>query len=403
MNVMVLNCGSSSLKYKIVRMPEECVLVAGEAERVGIKTKEDPAIHHTVLGSTVTLPLARGDHAAAFRRIMEIIAGDSANDPEIACSLFAHRYVHPGTLFTKTTRINAHTLKQLRQTLPLAPLHNPISFSLVELCAKEYPAIPQVAVFDTSFHATIPKEHSLYALPRVFSRKFGIHKIGFHGLSHEYVMHASCGFLKREVRTQRIISCHLGTGGSSICAISNGRSVNNSMGFTPLEGLVMNTRSGDVDVGMVFYLMFKENCSADDIETILNRKSGIVGVYAASSDMRDVIASSVSDPRARLAFSLYVNRVKKYIGYYSLLLEKPDVLIFTDSIGTGLSLVREEVCKNLQMFGIRIDAEKNHGYRSGMADISHSKAETRTLVIPTDEEIVIARQAYKEHSYGHNN
>jgi acetate kinase len=334
------------------------------------------------------------DHTAAFRAIMKLIQEDRETAAVGELDYFAHRYVHPGHIFSRTTPVTNDVMEKLKQTLGLAPLHNPICFSVIQCCAAEYPEIPQYVVFDTAFHTTIPKENGAYALPQALTRKYHIRKVGFHGISHSFVMQQACEFLGRDVKTQKIISCHLGTGGSSVCAIEYGRSINNSMGFTPLEGLMMNTRSGDLDVGLVFYLMFQKGLSADEAEALLNKKSGVLGVFQSSSDLRDVVAQRGMPGSDELSLTMYVRRVKKYIGFYELLLKKADVLIFTDSLGVGVPLIRERVCAGLECFGIKCHPAANHSYVHGIVDISETNSETRILVIPTDEEIMIGREAY---------
>lgn len=401
-NILALNCGSSSLKYRIISMPTERQIVQGEAERVGMKTKESAAIYHSCLGKGREVKMDLPDHACAFRQVLELIKEDGRKNREIRFDIFAHRYVHPGAFFSKTTRINGPALKSLRNTLELAPIHNPNSFKLIELCNRDFPKIGQFAVFDNSFHASIPKEYSTYAIPARLAKKYGLRKVGFHGISYEYAMQEACKLLDVAPKTQRIIGCHLSSGGSSVCAIDCGRSINNSMGFTPLEGLVMNTRSGDLDPGLIFYIMFKEKFSADETEQILNKKSGILGIYSSSSDLRDVIKEISKDPKAGMAFNMYIKKVKKYVSYYNLLLRKADILLFTDSIGMKFPLVREKVCEGLEFYGIYLDKEKNQNYAGGVADISDSNSQTRIIVVPIDEELMMARAAYKEFTHDSN-
>jgi acetate kinase len=342
----------------------------------------------------VEVPLA--DHSAALKKILELIASDAKKNKNIRFDIFAHRYVHPGTFFTKTAKVDKVVLRRLKETLPLAAIHNPIIYKLIEFCHHEYSKICQFAVFDTVFHKTIPPEFSTYALPLKIMKKYHIKRIGFHGISHRYVMEEACKFLGKDKSFQRIISCHLGTGGSSVCAISNGKSVNNSMGFTPLEGLMMNTRCGDIDPGAVFYIMFKERFSPEEAETIFNKKSGILGVFSASSDLRDVIKDIDKDRQAKMAFDMYVRRVRTYISFYALILKKADILIFTDSLGTGSDILRESICKDMGFLGICLDDEKNKKYEKGVSDVSSINSETKILVVPTDEENMIAKEAYKE-------
>jgi acetate kinase len=395
-NILVLNCGSSSLKYKIINMPQEKTLVQGEAERVGIKTQETSVITHVACGRKIIIKTLLPDHSTALKSVLKLIVNDKKNNKDIKFDIFAHRYVHPGRFFTKPCVVNSPVLEKLKETLPLAAIHNPISYKLIKFCRDEYASINQYVVFDTAFHRTIPPQFSTYAMPIDVMKKYGLRRIGFHGISHRYVMEEACRFLGRDKATQRIISCHLGAGGSSICAILNGESVNNSMGFTPLEGLMMNTRCGNVDPGLLFYIMFKEFISPEETEKILNRKSGILGVFNTSSDLRDVINDIQGDKKAKMTFDMYVHRVRTYIGFYSLILKKADILVFTDSLGVELPVLRESVCDSMDFLGIAIDKEKNIKYKKGINDISLPASETRILVIPSDEEIMIAREAYKE-------
>jgi acetate kinase len=395
-NILVLNCGSSSLKYKIIKMPDGVEIVRGEAERVGAKTQGTSIITHFVFDKKRVIEAQLVDHSAALKKILELIASDAKKSKDVRFDIFAHRYVHPGTLFTRTTKVNKVVLRRLKETLPLAAIHNPIIYKLIEFCNREYAKIGQFVVFDTAFHKTIPPEFATYALPLRIMKKYHIKKVGFHGISHKYVMEEACKFLGKDKSFQKIISCHLGTGGSSICAISNGKSINNSMGFTPLEGLMMNTRCGDIDPGAVFYIMFKERFSPEETENILNNKSGILGVFNSSSDLRDVIKDINKDKQAKMTFDMYVRRVRAYIAFYALILKKADILVFTDSLGTGSSVLRESICKDMRFLGIRLDEEKSKKYDKSISDVSSIDAETKILIVPTDEENMIAKEAYKE-------
>jgi acetate kinase len=395
-NILALNCGSSSLKYKIISMPGEEELVQGEAERVGIKTQDTSLITHFVLGKKKVIEVELQDHSVALKKILDLINKDMQNNQKIAFDIFAHRYVHPGNLFTKPTKVDKVVLKKLERTLSLAAIHNPIVYKLIEFCSREYKSVEQFVVFDTAFHRTIPPEFSTYALPVKISKKYGLKKIGFHGISHQYVMEEACRFLGRDFKQQKIISCHLGTGGSSVCAINRGKSINTSMGFTPLEGLVMNTRCGDLDLGLIFYIMFKESFSPIETENILNKKSGILGIFSSSSDLRDVVNSININPKAKMAFNMYVRRVKAYLGFYALILKKADILIFTDSLGTGVPLLRQRICDAMDFLGISLDKNKNQIYQNGICELSSFQAETKILVVPTNEELMIARETYKE-------
>ncbi|MEI7905603.1 MAG: acetate kinase, partial [Candidatus Firestonebacteria bacterium] len=289
LNILVFNPGSSSVKYRLIKMPEEKDLITGEAERVGIKTQGESFISHTLRGKKKTLKAYMPDHASAFREIMKTLEADTKNDPDLKVGAFAHRYVHPGKLYNKTIKLDRQELKDLKSTFDLAPLHNPVSHSFMEFCGNYPGEVPQYAVFDTAFHAKMPPENYTYAIPEKLALKHGIRRVGFHGISHEFVTAEACKFLKREYRLQKIISCHLGTGGASIAAIRDGSSISNTMGFTPLEGLVMNTRSGDLDISALLHLMDFNNYSIKQADEALNKKSGVLGAYGLSSDLRDVI------------------------------------------------------------------------------------------------------------------
>ena len=398
-NILVLNCGSSSLKYRLIQMPTGIELLSGEAQRVGVKSAEGGIIIHYVSGEKKLYSRTLPTHLEAFEAVLEIIDLDAKQNSLFHYSLFAHRYVHPGNSFSKTTEIKASNFNLLEKTLPLAPIHNPMSFELIKTCFEKYPHIPQFVVFDTSFHRTIPKSQKMYSIPAKITNKYQLNKVGFHGISHEYVLGAASQFLKTDLTQQKVISCHLGSGGSSVCAIENGKSINSSMGYTPLEGLIMNTRSGDVDPGLIFYYMFHQKISSQEMEIILNKKSGILSLYKVSSDLRDAIKNYSSHENARLAVDLYVQRLHKYIGYYLLLLKKADVLIFTDTLGVEEPFIRKAVCEKLLFWGIEIDTGLNEATAYQSKLISSSNSQAKVVIIPTNEEYMIANNAYKEYSH----
>ncbi len=377
-------------------MPQGEEIVYGEAERVGIKTQESSVITHTALGRKKVIEVELKDHSLALKKILELISQDVREHPEIAFDIFAHRYVHPGNFFNKPVKVDKVVLRKLEETLCLAAIHNPIAYKLIEFCSREYKQVEQFVVFDTAFHKSIPPEFSTYALPVKIAKKYGLRKVGFHGISHQYVMEEGCRFLNRDYKQQKVISCHLGSGGSSVCAINHGKSVNNSMGFTPLEGLVMNTRCGNLDLGLIFYIMSRESYSPVEAENILNKKSGILGVFNSSSDLRDAVNNLATDPKAKMAFELYVRRVRTYLGFYALILKKADILIFTDSLGTGVPILRQRICEAMDFLGISLDKVKNQGYRGGICELSTEDAQTKILIVPTNEELMIARETYKE-------
>ena len=373
-------------------MPGEKEIAGGEAVRVGVRGKEPSAIRHYSASGKKNITVDMPDHASAFRAVVGLLSQGGA----AAFSCFAHRYVHPGGHFTKTAFLDRASIARLKKTVSLAPIHNSVSLKLIEICAKEFKDIPQYAVFDTAFHKTIPKDLSTYAIPAAMAKKYSLKRIGFHGISHRYIMEESCRFLGKDPLTQKIISCHLGSGGSSICAINNGVSINNSMGYTPLAGLMMNTRCGDLDIGVLFNVMAAGGLTPDQAENLLNFKSGILGVFAASSDMRDIARQAGTDEKAKLTFDLYVRRARKYISYYTLLLKKADVLVFTDTLGVEMPELRRAVCEGLDCFGIKLDVNKNNTSDYASKDLTLDSSETKVLVIPTNEEIMIARETYKE-------
>lgn len=393
---LVINCGSSSLKFRLICMPEEKEIAGGEATRVGTLGSQQSSIQYTSNGSTRTVTVAMKDHSAAFRAVISLLAQESKRDNRIFYDCFAHRFVHPGPVFSHTTLIDSGVIAKLKKTINLAPIHNEISLKLIETCAQEFSGTPQFAVFDTAFHRTIPKEFATYALPEELTQKYHLRRIGFHGISHKYVMEESCRMLGKDPSTQKIISCHLGSGGSSVCAIKDGKSLNNSMGFTPLEGLMMNTRCGDLDIGVLFHIMAKNGLTADDAEKLLNFNSGILGVFNASSDMRDVAKEADSSKKAVLTMDMYIRRIRKYVGYYSLLLKKADIMVFTDTLGIEMPLLRERICEGMECFGLVLDKKTNRVSEYKNTDLTGAGSETRILAIPTNEEIMIARESYKE-------
>jgi acetate kinase len=401
-NILVINCGSSSLKFRIISMPAEKDLASGEAVRVGTKTSAQSLINLDVAGNRRSVPADMPDHRAAFDAVIALLRKEAESDPALRFDCFAHRFVHPGPYFSKTARIDADALAKLKKTLSYAPIHNVISVNLIDACATKFSDVPQYAVFDTSFHRTIPPEFGSYALPAALVEKHHLRKVGFHGISHQYIMNESCRFLGRDPKTQKIISCHLGSGGSSVCAIRNGVSINNSMGFTPLEGLMMNTRCGDMDIGVLLHMLAENDFNADDAEKVLNYKSGVLGVFDSSSDMRDVAKRRAEDEKAQTAYNMYVRRVRRYIGYYALILQKADILVFTDTLGVEMPGLRHDICAGLECLGISLADEKNGSGAYQSADLTGPGSATKVLVIPTNEEITIAREAYEESSHDHS-
>ena len=388
--ILVLNCGSSSLKFKVISFPEEIEIVSGEAEKVGVKSTTSSRIKMRIENDTYEIKENLPDHFSAFKTVVNYLQG------KINFDIIGHRYVHPGNEKKHSLIINEESIRYLESTLHFAPLHNPVSFSMIKFSQEIFPDIPQYAVFDISFHNTIQPEFSTYALPLELSQKYNIKRYGFHGISHQYVMEEALKFLNVEKEKVKIISAHLGTGGSSLCAIKNGESIHNTMGFTPLEGLIMNTRSGDIDIGIVLYIMFLKKFTPDQMDNILNKQSGLAGIYKETSDLREIASRVNDDGRAEKAFDMYVRRIKKYIGFYFLILEGFNVLIFTDTLGVEVPLLREKICDEMDFLGIKLDKEKNKNSTDYcLKDISADGSKVKILVVPTNEELMIAREIYR--------
>jgi acetate kinase len=346
MKILVINSGSSSIKYKLFKMPHKKLISKGLIEHIGEE------------GSRIA------DHYQGLKVILEEIDG---------VDLVGHRVVHGAEEFKKPVLIDKAVIKKIRQCSSLAPLHNPANLTGILACKKLLPSVRQIAVFDTAFHQSLPDYAYIYGLPYQYYERLGVRKYGFHGSSHEYVAHEAARLIKRPIDKLKIITCHLGNG-CSITAVDRGKSVDTSMGFTPLEGLVMGTRSGDIDPALVTYLMRKEGLSVFEIEDILNRTSGLKGISGASNDMRVLEQRAKSgDKRARLAIDVFAYRVKKYIGAYTAVMSGCDALVFTAGIGENQKGIRDKICLNL---------------------FSYLKKKPRVMVIPTDEELMIARQSY---------
>jgi len=400
-NVLIFNCGSSSVKYQIIGFPSEEVLVRGEAEKVGASGREKSYVkHQTRDNKPVLLTVEMKDYPSAFGEIMKFLEKDFAADSGLFPDAIGHRYVHTGDHFNRTTLITPGVLKILEKTVELAPVHNPVSLNIIRQCLKRMPDLPEYLVVDTAFHSTIPRACRTYPLPSALMKKYGIRKYGFHGTSHKYVMQEACRFLGVKPQDQKIISCHLGSGGSSICAISNGRSVDNTMGFTPLQGLVMNTRSGDIDPALPFYIMRSENITMKEVGSLLNKKSGLLGLTGSTRDLRDILGRIKTDRNSDTAFRMYASRVKEYIGAYYMLLKKFDVLIFTDSLGTQVPALRSLICSEMDALGIRIDERANADPSQGPMDVSDRMSTVRIIVLPTNEELMIGRECYAQKANG---
>lgn len=389
MKILVLNCGSSSIKYKLFDMTTKEVLAQGGIEKIGL------------VGSFLKLTLPNGEKKILEKDIPEHTAGiefilNTLVSPEYGAiksldeiNAVGHRMVHGGERFSESVLLNKEVLDAFIACNDLAPLHNPANLKGVNAVSAILPNVPQVGVFDTAFHQTMPDYAYMYAIPYELYEKYGVRRYGFHGTSHRYVSQRVCEFLGVDPKEKKIITCHIGNGGS-ISAIKDGKCIDTSMGLTPLEGLVMGTRSGDIDAGAVTFIMEKEGLNATGVSNLLNKKSGVLGVSGVSSDMRELEAAvAAGNPKAILAEKMYFYRIKKYIGAYAAALGGVDIILFTGGVGENQANCRSEVCEGLEFMGVKIDLEKNK-VRGEEAIISADDSKVTVAVIPTDEELMIA-------------
>lgn len=389
MKILVLNCGSSSIKYKLFDMDHKAVIAQGGIEKIGLK---DSFLKLTLPnGEKKILEKDIPEHTVGVEFILQTLTGAEYGVVKSMDEIDAvgHRMVHGGEKFSQSVLLTPEVLEAFAACNDLAPLHNPANLKGVHAISAILPNVPQVGVFDTAFHQTMPDYAYMYAVPYELYQKYGVRRYGFHGTSHRYVSKRVCEFLGVNPEGQRIITCHIGNGGS-ITAIKDGKSVDTSMGLTPLEGLMMGTRSGDIDAGAVTYIMEKEGLDAAGLSNLLNKKSGVMGIFGESSDMRDLEAAvAAGNPRARLAENMYFYRIKKYIGAYAAALGGVDILVFTGGVGENQASARWGACEGLEFMGVKLDAEKNK-VRGEEAVISTDDSKVKVVVIPTDEELMIA-------------
>ncbi len=398
MKILVINAGSSSIKYQLFDMDRQKILASGVAEKIG--EDRGSLTHKKTLaegGNVKKVEEGRiGDHHEGLNRIVDLLVdpehGVIQDKSEI--SAVGHRVVHGGETFRSPTIIDEKVIAAIEENIPLAPLHNPPNLTGIRVARKIFPGSPQVAVFDTAFHQTIPMESFLYAIPFELYEKHRIRRYGFHGTSHAYVAERAAEYLGRPLNDLNLITIHLGNG-ASMAAIKKGRSVDTTMGMTPLAGLVMGTRSGDVDPALPFFLAEHLGMSIEAIDDLLNKDSGLKGI-CGSNDMREVIKKKDSgDERARVALDLYCYRIKKYIGAYFAVLESLDVLVFTAGIGENSPYIREHSCQGLNRLGIEIDSGRNNQEGDGIREINTSDSEVKVMVVPTNEELKIAQETKK--------
>ena len=391
MKILVLNCGSSSVKYKLIALADNSqdILAEGGVEKIGLP---DSFLKFKFNGEKVTIATSMPNHNVAIRIILDNLTSEKYGCIKDFNEIDAvgHRVVHGGEKFNKSVLITDEVIAKVKECYDLAPLHNPVNIAGIEAITDILPNVPQVGVFDTAFHQTMPAHAYMYALPYEYYEKYGGRRYGFHGTSHRYVARRACDFLGLDYKNQRIITCHIGNGGS-ITAVKDGVSIDTSMGLTPVEGLMMGTRCGDVDPAALLYIQQKEGLDAEGMQALINKKSGVLGISGLSSDMRDIEnAIEQGNERAKLALDMYEYRIIKYVGAYTAALGGVDVIVFTAGVGENQIATRERVCKQLAYLGIDFDSDKNN-CRGEEVEISRPKSKVRVVVIPTDEEYMIAR------------
>jgi acetate kinase len=389
MKILVLNCGSSSIKYQLFNMTDRKVIAKGGIEKLGMKGSFLKHTRHD--GQTVVFEGEILDHKIGVEYILGVLTSSKHGCLKTLSEIDAvgHRVVHGGERFNSSVFLTDEVLAEVTKCIDIAPLHNPPNLKGIKAMEELIPGIPQVGVFDTAFHQTMEPKAYMYGIPYTLYKKYGIRRYGFHGTSHRYVSKRACDVLGVDYNTQKIITCHLGNG-ASVTAIKDGKSIDTSMGFTPIEGLVMGTRSGDLDVGVVHYIMEKEEIGIKSASTLFNKHAGMLGITGISSDMREIeMAAANGSERASLALEMYDYRVKKYIGSYIAALGGLDILVMTGGIGENADTTRQGVLTGLEFLGIEIDLEKNKGFRKeGVISTPNSKV--KVIVVPTDEELMIA-------------
>ncbi len=395
MKILVLNCGSSSIKYQLFNMEGQHVIAKGGIEKIGMKGSF--LKHKTEAGQTIIFEGEILDHKAGIEYILGVLSSEKHGCLKSFDEIDAvgHRVVHGGEYFSSSEFITDEVIDALVKCTSLAPLHNPPNIKGIEAIEELIPGIPQVGVFDTAFHQTMEPKAYMYGIPNSLYEKYGIRRYGFHGTSHRYVSRRACEIVGKDYSNTKIISCHLGNG-ASIAAVKNGQSVDTSMGFTPLEGLIMGTRSGDLDVGAASFIMEKEGIGKKSLDTLLNKHSGMLGLTGVSSDMREIRqAAKEGNERAIIATEIYCYKIKKYIGSYIAAMGGVDILLFTGGIGEFGTEIREGVCADMEYLGITIDLDKNDSTLGEENNIKKAEGKVDVLVVPTDEELTIAMDTQK--------
>lgn len=390
MNILVLNCGSSSVKYKLIEIKANKVLAEGGIEKIGLP---DAFIKFKFGNEKIQQDLDINDHVGAIKSIL-----DNLTSKEYGCikdfkeiDAVGHRVVHGGEKFNKSVLINDEVIAKIKECYGIAPLHNPVNMAGIDAINEVLPEVPQVGVFDTAFHQTMPAKSYMYALPYKYYAEDGVRRYGFHGTSHRYVSQRVCEFLGVEPKGKKIITCHVGNGGS-ITAVKDGKSIDTSMGLTPTEGLMMGTRCGDVDPGALIFLMDKHNLSSKDMLNMVNKESGLAGISGVSSDMREITAAAKQgNEKAILSLEMYEQRITKYVGAFAAEMDGVDIIVFTGGVGEHKSSTRANVCKPLRFMGVEIDDAANDANNGDEGIISTPNSAVKVVVIPTDEEYMIAK------------
>ena len=390
MKILVLNCGSSSLKYQLINMETEEVLASGKYERIG---EDEAFITHKVNGQKIEIkhPAKTHEEAVDFTLKQLINPEYKVIDSLDEISAIGHRLVHGGEKINKSVIITDEVVEVLKECIDLAPLHNPAGIIGIEACKKVMPGKPMVGVFDTAFHQTMPKERYIYPIPYEYYKKYGIRKYGFHGTSHMYVSQRLAEIVGKDISELKIVTCHLGQG-SSICAVEGGKSVDTSMGLTPLAGIPMVTRSGDLDPSVVTFLMKKEGWTAEEAENMLNKKSGVQGISGLAPDFREIEAASYGDnERAEIAIEKFKYEIASYIAKYAVAMNGVDYIVFTGGVGENQINIRRGICEKLEFMGVKIDVEANN-VRGEEKEISSPDSKVKVYLVPTNEELMIAKE-----------
>lgn len=390
MNILVINCGSSSLKYQLIDMAKEEVLAKGLVERIGI---EGSVIKHETMGKEeVKIQEEMKDHKRALELVLSSLTNKDYGAVESldAIDAVGHRVVHGGEAFADSVIINDEVMKAINDNVEIAPLHNPPNIMGIEACSELMKDVPQVAVFDTAFHQTMPEKNYIYGLPYECYEKYKVRRYGFHGTSHKYITEKAAELLNKSINEVNLITCHLGNG-SSITAVENGQSVDTSMGFTPLEGLVMGTRTGNLDPAIIPFLMEKEGLSPEEMSNFMNKKSGVLGISGVSSDFRDLEDAAKDNHRAQLALDIFESNVRKFIGAYFATLDHVDAIVFTAGVGENSISMRASIVEGLKNLGLKID-DKRNDIRGKAQEISADDSSVKIFVIPTNEELMIAKE-----------